>query len=567
MSFSTFAKAALAVLTLSLVAASPARAEWLRAESTHFIVYGDTSEREIRRYADKIERFDGLLRAYYPIHVDHEIPKLEIFLADGLDDLRKASPGISASIGGYYSPNNGRIYTVANTASTLGDLVVFHEYSHHFMYQMASSAYPSWFVEGFAEYYATAEITPDKVKFGAHSPGRMNSLTQGANTWAPMTDVLTWRVLASGRFRGSDYYAQAWAMTHYFMSTPERQAMLGRYLRAVASGTRSVEAMQAATGRTPEALQQDVQRYLGGPIATWTPQIQLDAGPIAVTRLSPEAADLIWLDLRLDAMSVDDPDQDAKDEAAAEDQSAAAKARRAQARQEEAEERADLIREALAGAARHPGDRMAALVEARAHRLEHNPAAGYAVLQPRVADGPDDADTLRTTAEMLLAQAEDEADPAEALALRREGRAYLARAMDIAPLDFRIYGDLNETRQHDAGYPSDNDVSTLEVAVALAPQSFEMRMRLADAYMSKGMPGQAAMMAMPVANTPHGGGWSRRGRALLASAQAAMGVAPDPEAGASASEEEGGATAPAPTDAGGPPPGRGEEPGAPAPTD
>lgn len=98
--------AALAVASaLGSFAASPALAEWLRAETDHFIVYGDTSEGSLRRYAQKVERFDALLRTYYPIPTDHEIPKLEIFMADGRRDMNRMSPGISEGVAGYYSPN------------------------------------------------------------------------------------------------------------------------------------------------------------------------------------------------------------------------------------------------------------------------------------------------------------------------------------------------------------------------------------------------------------------------------------------------------------------------------
>ena len=544
MSVGSFVKLALAVLSLSLVAA-PARAEWLRAESEHFIIYGDSSERALRAYSQKVERFDALLRTYYPVAVDHEIPKLEIFLADGLKDLRKASPGISASIGGYYSPNNGRIYAVTNIASEMKDEVLFHEYAHHFMYQMASSAYPSWFVEGFAEYYATADITDDRVQFGRHSPGRMNSLTQPVNSWASMENVLTWHVSASGRYRGSDYYAQAWAMTHYLMSTPERRAMLRQYLTAVARGAESVEAMQAATGRTAEQFQNDVRLYLLGSIQMLTPQIQIPVATVTITRLSPEEADLIWLDLRLDAMSpTGDEDEDAADDPG-EDQSPAAQARREREARERIERRGDLIREALAGAARHPGGRTAALVEARAHRLERNPAAGFAVLEPGIAEETVDAATLRVAAEMLLDQAHGAPDPVEALALRREARRYLARAMDLAPLDFRIYGGLNESRRGERGYPSDNDISTLEVAVALAPQSFDMRMRLADAYMTRNLPREAAAILQPVAHSPHGGAWARKGQALLTDAEAAAAQTSAAPAAETPPPEGDGRTAPA----------------------
>ena len=304
--------------------------------------------------------------------------------------MEKAYPGIGASVGGYYSPNSARIHAVVDTDAISGDMVLFHEYAHHFMFQMRSNAYPSWFVEGFAEYYATADVRPDRIQFGRHHPGRINSLSGAPNTWARMEDVLTWRYTASGRYRASSYYAQAWAMTHYFMSTPERTRMLGQYLTAVVGGQDSVAAMQAATGRTPAQLQTDVRLYASGPIAVLTPQIDIPEPEVTVTSLSPAASDMAWIDLRLDRTPVKQkpPDDDGTE------QSEAEKAREAREAREEAEHRADLIRQAFAAAERYPGDRMALLVEARAHRLSDDPEAAFTALEPLLAEDSADVDAL-----------------------------------------------------------------------------------------------------------------------------------------------------------------------------
>jgi hypothetical protein len=54
----------LLLLALALVALTPASAlaEWRRAESAHFVVYSDGSERSLREYTAKLERFDALMR-------------------------------------------------------------------------------------------------------------------------------------------------------------------------------------------------------------------------------------------------------------------------------------------------------------------------------------------------------------------------------------------------------------------------------------------------------------------------------------------------------------------------
>lgn len=513
--------ALLAFAALALMAPSPAWAQWLRAETDHFIIYGAGSERSLRSYAEKVERFDFLLRTYYPISVDHEIPKLEIFLADGRRDMLLAEPGISASVGGFYSPNSSRIHAVVNTESIMGDEVMFHEYGHHFMFQMAATAYPSWFVEGFAEYYATADIRADRIQFGRHSEGRMLMFVQQpVNSWAPMADVLKWRISDSGRYRAGDYYAQAWALTHYFMSTPERTRMLGQYLAAVSRGEDSVEAMQAATGRTPEQLQNDMRLYLGR-IQYHTPQIEIPTPRVEVTRLSRTESELAWLDLRLDRQPVTVEPIEPR-----EGETDRARERREEAMRENAESRAELIRDALAAGERHSNERIGLLVKARAHRLEGRSQAGFEVLEPVLTADESDPVTLRLAAELLLDQVATETDPAQATGHRREARTYLTRALDADPLDFRIYRALNESRNGERGYPSDNDISTLEVGVTLAPQSFDMRMRLAHAYMARGLHAEAVAMVQPVANNPHGGSWSRRAKALVASAQTAMGQAP-----------------------------------------
>lgn len=505
---------AVGLVLLAAGAAGPVRAEWRRAETAHFIVYGDVSERTIRAYAQKAERFDSLLRAYYPIENEYEIPKLEIYIAEGRRDLERASPGIPASVGGYYSPNSGRIHAVVDTEAMSGDVVLFHEYAHHFMFQMRSNAYPSWFVEGFAEYYASADVRPDRIQFGRHLPGRINSLTGGANTWAPMEDLLTWRYTASGRYRGASYYAQAWAMTHYFMSTPERTRMLGQYLAAVVHGQESVAAMQAATGRTPDQLQNDVRLYVSGPINMLTPQIDIPTPEVVVTSLSPAEGDMAWLDMRLDSEPVtpEPPDDDGMTR-----KSEAQKAREAR---EEAEYRAELIRSAFAAAERYPGDRMALLVKARAHRLSDDPDAAFNTLEPLLGETSSDDDALRLAGMILLDLAKKETDPTAAMGRRRAAMGYLARAVEADPLDFRIYLGLNEARQGQPGYPNDNDIRTLELAaLALAPQSFEGRLRLGHAYMARGMNEEAVTVLQPVANSPHRSRFTRQAREMIAAAR------------------------------------------------
>lgn len=525
----------LTLAAMVFITAAPAQAEWRKAETQHFIVYGDASERDIRTFARRIERFDGLLRAYYPIETAYPVPKLEIYLANGRRDMNRVYPGIGEGVAGFYSSNSGRIYAVIDTRVVTGDVVLFHEYAHHFMFQMQSNAYPSWFVEGFAEYYATADLRNDRIQFGRHHPGRMDALNQGANTWARMEDVLTWRYSASGRYPAWSYYAQAWALTHYFMSTPERTQMLRQYLRDVVGGRPSVEAMQAATGRTPAQLQQDVRGYLTGSINVLSPQIELPEPEVTVTALSPAESAMAWFDIRLDNTPVieREPEEDGATEKS--------DRQKAQEARERTEQRAALLSDSQAAAARYPGQRISLLTAARAQRLGHDPAGALATLAPLLSDESVDGDALRIAANALLDRAKDEADPAASMVLRRRASGYLVRSMDADPLDFRTYLGLNDVRRGMASYPDNNDIEILETAVGLAPQAFEGRLRLGQAYMSRQLYGEALSIVTPVANSPHRSRYTRLAREMIASARAALGLAEEsPDEALPLDEEEAG---------------------------
>jgi len=515
-----------ALIMGALCAASPAHAEWLRAETEHFIVYGDTSERNIRAYAEKVERFDALLRTYYPVPIDHEIPKLELYMANDAADLRRAEPDVSRSVLGFYSPNEGRIFAVANVESVMSDDVIFHEYAHHFMFQMASTAYPAWFVEGFAEYYATMRIRDGHYQIGRHSPGRMNSLNRPANSWAPMEDVLKWRVSSNGRFRGSDYYAVSWALTHYMLSDPARTRQLGAYLAAVSRGADPVEALTGTIDRTPMQLRDDLRIYLTGEIPFLTPQIELPQPQVTVSRMSPAEGRLAWLDLRLGR---DDPNApEPRPEQREAETDAAFATRQEEVRTEFAEARRTLIRDALAAAAERPDDPASLKVKARAQRLSGDPAAAVATLEPLTRPDSEDGDALRYAAEAYLDMAA-KLEGGERLEQIRQARSMLAQSLDIDPLNFLTYLDVDRMRQGIAGYPTANDMATLEAAVTLAPQSFDGRLRYARVLMSNNEPDRAVAILYPVANSPHGGSERAEGRRLMAQARAQAGLAPSNE--------------------------------------
>ena len=154
----------LLALALSALVAAPAGAAWRKAESPHFIVYSEGSEANLHRFAQQLERFDGLLRMLSPSAVEASSPlKLQIFMIETAGRLERLTG--NPSVAGFYRATVEGPIAVAPAETGVREftpeVILFHEYAHHFMFQNFTAAYPGWFVEGYAEFYATARIEPD----------------------------------------------------------------------------------------------------------------------------------------------------------------------------------------------------------------------------------------------------------------------------------------------------------------------------------------------------------------------------------------------------------------------
>src|ERR1041384_4833801 len=89
-------------LLIALVGAVPAHAEWRRAESPNFVLYGNLSEANLRARTLLLEDFDKLLRTLTSANEPANLNKLHIYITDGPDSLRSVRP-LPQGIAGFYS--------------------------------------------------------------------------------------------------------------------------------------------------------------------------------------------------------------------------------------------------------------------------------------------------------------------------------------------------------------------------------------------------------------------------------------------------------------------------------
>ncbi len=474
----------------ALLLAAPAMAKWLKAETSRFVVYGQGDAEGLREYAEKLEIYDAVLRQAHGMDPAEAPPrKLDVYLVPTSTGLKQVAPGIRDQTVGFYTATRGDIFAMAIRSGD-PDTVVLHEYAHHFMLQYFPASYPAWLIEGYAEYYSSARVTMDKVSVGMPNDQRADWLFDP--DWLPIDQVLT----RSGRDLSPEssarFYAQSWALAHYFLADAARRRQLNGYLVAVAGGGDPLQAMPQATGLDLSTFDRTVRAYARGRL-TWTTYAR--AGfprPEATVSELPESAD----DLLLPYLAM----------------------RHGMPRERGAAMVAETLRPAVA---KYAGDRLAQLVLAYGEMWYADEAAGEALLQGLLAGDAKDADALQLLGVIRVNQAA-KASGSEKARLRQEAQKFLARSHAIRSNDYRTLLYYAMARRGEEGWPTDNTLNIITLAYDLAPQVSQVRMLYAQMLIARKQWPEARVVLQPTANNPHGGTGAIQARTMLIRVEAEL---------------------------------------------
>lgn len=284
-------------LCLALLACVPAAAvaaEWRAAETEHFIIYTDESDKDLEKMATRLEKMDGLLRMATGISDDVEPVKVRIYVVDDMAAVGAATGDKNSGVLGFYTSNIFGPFAVtpAKTPSYAGgfdaEMVLYHEYAHHFMLQYFPAAYPQWYVEGFAELIGSSKFLPDgRIGYGMPAKHRGDHL---AFAWAPLQEVL---MKPADKVHNFDLYGQGWAITHFLTFSDERAPQMREYLQALTQGKSPEEA--AEVFGSVSKLNQEAARYLrAGSFAYKPVDVKIEEPVIRKVRpLTPGEAALI----------------------------------------------------------------------------------------------------------------------------------------------------------------------------------------------------------------------------------------------------------------------------------
>lgn len=263
----------LAVLALAFAFSlytTTARADWLEANSDHFVIYGNEDEEKVRQFAERLEQFHATMgHVFGTKHIKPSSSnRVRIFAVANPATVRKILGTNQRAVVGVYIPRAGGSVALiprlnkASKYDLTGETVLYHEYAHHFMKAVLSArAYPRWFTEGFAEFFASAKFNEDgTISVGAPPFYRAAELTYARTV--PIRTLLSFD--GGGASSGSGYdafYGQSWVLFHYLQMEPERKGQLVKYQLLLASGQKALDAAEAAFGDLGE-LERNMESYM-----------------------------------------------------------------------------------------------------------------------------------------------------------------------------------------------------------------------------------------------------------------------------------------------------------------
>ncbi|WP_347303497.1 DUF1570 domain-containing protein [Croceibacterium sp. TMG7-5b_MA50] len=472
---------------------SAAEARWLEAASDHFVIYADTREATLREFSEELELYHSAMERITGTQMGTPSPsaRVTIYVVGDQREVRRINGDGNPFVAGFYIPRAAGslafVPRIVNRGSTtdFSQIVLLHEYAHHFMISSGLQAMPRWLSEGSAEFYASTKFKQDgTVLLGGPASHRAGELFYSADV--PLEQLFDDKLYWEERGRSHDaYYGRAWLLYHYLIFNDGRQGQLGQYWELLTKGTPSPEAGRQAFGDLA-VLQREVDNYLKGRRMNQLEIGSLAGSPIAIRALTAGEAAVVPL-------------------------------RMVSKRGVNREQALELLPDYRRLAGEHAGDGAVLAALAEAEYDAGNDAEAIAAADRALALDPTQVNAYVQKGYALFRQAGEAEDEAAAFtAAMAPLRALNARENDHPlPLIYYYRSFLERGEE-----PNALAVQALERALELAPYDQSLRMMVVLQQASEGRMEQARLSVQPLAYDPHGGGRAEAAARLLAFLQA-----------------------------------------------
>ncbi|HEY1904290.1 MAG TPA: tetratricopeptide repeat protein [Terracidiphilus sp.] len=266
----------LAIIALFWAAActfAPAATEqWFQISSPHFTVITNSNDKQGRHVLDQFERMRWLFQTLFPkTNVDPALPIVVVAVRNQKNFQSFEPPAYLAkgqlNLAGFFLRTADENYVLVRLDAEDEHhpfSTIYHEYTH-LQFSGAADWMPLWLNEGFAEFVQNTEIRNKDVLLGEPSVDDILYLRQ--NRLMPLSTLF--KVDQSSPYyheeqKGSVFYAESWALTHYLEVTDREKGthLVPDYVSLVKQHQDPLVAAQTAFGDLKK-LQSALEFYIG----------------------------------------------------------------------------------------------------------------------------------------------------------------------------------------------------------------------------------------------------------------------------------------------------------------
>lgn len=508
-----------------------ALSKWKMAESDHFEIYSDGDEKYLTKLSGRLEAIHYLLKIATNMTepAGEKVVKVKVYAVGDIADVARLIGAPNSSAAGYYDAQLAGPLSViprnsGNDGSFSAELILFHEYAHHFMLQYQAAAYPAWYVEGFAELAGTASFERSGfITYGKAAKHREGELRYTKRY--PAAKMVDGRYIDEKPGAENWGYGDAWALTHYLTFSDKRRGQLGAYLSAINSGQSFAEAAKVFGNLND--LTRELNIYIdGGSFVYKTPVLppEVMKAPVIRPLTVAEAAfidDKITME-RLAKISTQE-EYDAYAKLRAEKKNPLKKDYATYLKEETAARDKWMV--ALRGkVARFANDPAAFIVKAHAECMAKDYAACQASADRALALQPGHWEAALRKGQALLGLAAQAPD-ANKKTVFKDARSWLLNANKANPAAHEPLYHYYQSFAEEGRKAPDSAVDSLIYVVDTIPQIGGPRLMLAQEYIARNMYADARKTLKPLAYSPHDSVEQRKAKGLLAAIEQREGVA------------------------------------------
>jgi len=266
---------------------------WISVKSKNFNLVGNTSEKEIKQVATKLEQFREVFSHLFPnAKLVSTVPtNVIVFKSKGsFKPFKPVADGKTLEgIAGYFQSGADVNYITLTTETASEDPfhTIFHEYVHLLVNNtLGRGRVPTWFNEGLAEYYSTFEIKDARQVSLGKPLGSHLRLLRSTKLWPlkAIFDMDQYSLQRNKQDARGMFYAQSWALVHYLIqgNDGKRLQQFGEFLQLIMNNTQVDLAFRDAMKMDYATLEKELRGYIQRAtyrinVATFERKLEFDA--------------------------------------------------------------------------------------------------------------------------------------------------------------------------------------------------------------------------------------------------------------------------------------------------